>query len=964
MTPQPGRVWAYNWALFAINDFGFPNRPFNGAFFVSAPDNADQSKSFITKVDFNYSGFRPGAFNFSFNSFGVRNTGNLFTDRQSVQNENLTQAEYPIFLNDPIDIYDTAKIGEADLEGMGRCSLDGFEIQINLNRSMAIDLLIDLDGNDGIYTPNSSDVILSKNYNVSGQDTTVSLFWNGIDGLGNDLNKTLTEDISVRLLAGVGSFHFPVYDVEYLTNGLRVEQVRPKSGKQVSLYYDDSQIEFVSGTNEPQVQLSGCAPPCHRWTEYLSQNTPGYGNRNTIDTWWFSEIIDQKETYSIPPILSCKINGARSICNNDTLRLQVTTFNHPIDNNNLVIDSFSWNGPSIVAGNHSFVSYINASGIYNANVFWSDYFGSPCQTSCQISIDPIPISYSEIDTLINYGDTIIINGSYYSEAGQYQQVLNSRINCDSILDIYIDVIRPELQLSCEIVTPSVICDNELTYLDFQIHGFIDGYPKPQLNSYTWNRNDTFFSNMPNPAVSGTGNYNLTVEYLDYFGEQKQINCASEVILYPASVDTIRVELIQGESVSFGNKELTSEGSYPFINQNQAGCDSIVVIEVIIEKLTIPPNSILYDFNNCQANNYSKLTPSYISEDGCIPPIASYAFREQSEYNLNSCTHGINATNAVCISSFESCIPDFNSDKSMNINLDYIYSGDSPLNIEAISFFERAPLEYNWTNDRSGINNYPELFSLLITVDSDTVYYEDSIQTNRDWNYHYFSLDTISFLKITDSSNISIRLLPYCTAGISSAVSAWDLDDLRIIYNCSNNNSRSIEGTVTDINGNPIKDVELSLISKKTNDEVSRTLTDSLGVFRFTISSELSLDLIISDERDYLKNVSTNDILQIKRHILGLSSFDNVYQLLAADVNMDKEISAADILEVLKLILGINPSFSSETSWTFINSRDINSIDDFHNTARVIELDNQKSTYLNIRAIKLGDVSSLFNTVID
>ena len=56
-TERKGRIWSQNWALFAINDFDFPNRPFNGAFYVCAPDPSDAEAAFITKVDFNNSGF-------------------------------------------------------------------------------------------------------------------------------------------------------------------------------------------------------------------------------------------------------------------------------------------------------------------------------------------------------------------------------------------------------------------------------------------------------------------------------------------------------------------------------------------------------------------------------------------------------------------------------------------------------------------------------------------------------------------------------------------------------------------------------------------------------------------------------------------------------------------------------------------------------------------------------------------
>src|SRR5699024_11147121 len=49
---KKGRVWSYNWALFAINDFGFPERPFNGRFYICAIDSSDNEAAFISMIDF------------------------------------------------------------------------------------------------------------------------------------------------------------------------------------------------------------------------------------------------------------------------------------------------------------------------------------------------------------------------------------------------------------------------------------------------------------------------------------------------------------------------------------------------------------------------------------------------------------------------------------------------------------------------------------------------------------------------------------------------------------------------------------------------------------------------------------------------------------------------------------------------------------------------------------------------
>jgi hypothetical protein len=112
---KPGRVWSYNWAIFAVNDFGFPNRPFNGSFYVCAPDPDNPDAAFITKIDFDGAGFRPAAFNIAVNSFGAQNTGDVAVDRQSVELTNSTQAEYAIYLNDPVDNCETATVGEVEI---------------------------------------------------------------------------------------------------------------------------------------------------------------------------------------------------------------------------------------------------------------------------------------------------------------------------------------------------------------------------------------------------------------------------------------------------------------------------------------------------------------------------------------------------------------------------------------------------------------------------------------------------------------------------------------------------------------------------------------------------------------------------------------------------------------------------------------------------------------------------------
>lgn len=71
--------------------------------------------------------------------------------------------------------------------------------------------------------------------------------------------------------------------------------------------------------------------------------------------------------------------------------------------------------------------------------------------------------------------------------------------------------------------------------------------------------------------------------------------------------------------------------------------------------------------------------------------------------------------------------------------------------------------------------------------------------------------------------------------------------------------------------------------------------------------------------DYQCNsgVSTLDLVFIQRHILGLGLLDSPYKMIAADANNTNSISAADILEIRKIILGINDNFPNGDCWKYI-----------------------------------------------
>ena len=440
---KKGRVWSQNWALFAINDFDFPNRPFNGAFYVCAEDPSNPDAAFITKVDFNGSGFRPAAFNIAFNSFGVLNTGNIQMDRQSAQNINSTTPEYEIFLNDPVDLCESASGGQIEVIGIGRCGVTDFCIKYQTSQPGQIEVLLDFDGNDGEFTPGSADRLLTVTVDSNEVNKPMCLDWDGKNGLGIQLVQSGQTKIPVVISYAQGIYHFPIFDAELLTDGLTIQSVRP-SGPSPLLYYDDSRISAPSGSGEPQVQLTGCSQPCHKWTNYTDGATIGFGNLNTINSWWFSQQIVEAFVFDMPAYMTCQLDGISAICPGDTGVVVFTPQIQPMDADQPTVANIQWTGPSIIGSRFNDTLNVNGPGVYTIRVHWINSLGDTCDFECIYEIEEKENTSIVIDTLLLRGDTAVIYDEAYSEAGTYMRTIPSNEVCDTLLTINVRIIETVL----------------------------------------------------------------------------------------------------------------------------------------------------------------------------------------------------------------------------------------------------------------------------------------------------------------------------------------------------------------------------------------------------------------------------------------------------------------------------------------------------------------------------------------
>ncbi|MBK8243217.1 MAG: T9SS type A sorting domain-containing protein [Saprospiraceae bacterium] len=131
--------------------------------------------------------------------------------------------------------------------------------------------------------------------------------------------------------------------------------------------------------------------------------------------------------------------------------------------------------------------------------------------------------------------------------------------------------------------------------------------------------------------------------------------------------------------------------------------------------------------------------------------------------------------------------------------------------------------------------------------------------------------------------------------------------------CINGDGATISGIVTEENKTTRV---ISTIQLETKNQPIREVTKSNFRFNCLYTPSTYKVLPIRND-DPLNGISTRDILRIQNHVLGKKLISTPYRMIAADVNASNSITAADIVEMRKLILGIIPSFRKVNSWTFV-----------------------------------------------
>jgi len=232
----------------------------------------------------------------------------------------------------------------------------------------------------------------------------------------------------------------------------------------------------------------------------------------------------------------------------------------------------------------------------------------------------VPVFETNIEDTICEGETYNLAGSSITMAGSYSFPLISVLGCDSTVNLELEV----LSVGTNFVSPQ-ICEGEVyTYADqsFTTSGFYSfNTPGPtdcdSLISIELTVTPNYDINIPLSICEGQtiqeGTQTLSATGVYTFDYSSEAGCDSivtiDLTVNQVYNNTTTASICEGESYQLGSQLLTEEGSYGEVFTSVAGCDSSVFLNLVVDRIT---TSIL-DETICLGENYTFNSDTFDTE---------------------------------------------------------------------------------------------------------------------------------------------------------------------------------------------------------------------------------------------------------------------------------------------------------------------------------------------------------------
>jgi hypothetical protein len=123
------------------------------------------------------------------------------------------------------------------------------------------------------------------------------------------------------------------------------------------------------------------------------------------------------------------------------------------------------------------------------------------------------------------------------------------------------------------------------------------------------------------------------------------------------------------------------------------------------------------------------------------------------------------------------------------------------------------------------------------------------------------------------------------------------------------------GNVDNEDGIAIGEIEVTIM----NAPMAPGMTNSYGEYTIEgLNEGTGYTVAPFHDIGHKEGVSTLDLVLIQKHLLGRAKLSSPYKMIAADANKSGHLTALDLVEIRKLILGIQERFQHNTSWRFVD----------------------------------------------
>lgn len=205
-------------------------------------------------------------------------------------------------------------------------------------------------------------------------------------------------------------------------------------------------------------------------------------------------------------------------------------------------------------------------------------------------------------------------------------------------------------------------------------------------------------------------------------------------------------------------------------------------------------TLTYDFNECASFSndnspweYSEFTAT--PNASCSSISGGHIYRTTGKHSCTDDEHG-NAGDAACFQSSTGNQYTSNHTLAIRVDVELAAENSKDSRLDGISFKQLAPHNYKWSaagynNPATGPNNYPTKFGIRVLKDGSEIYRMSDLATTQSWYTSEFNFNHDSDFVVSagTTSTFTFELYSYAPVGNGAAVSAWDLDDLKIFSSC-------------------------------------------------------------------------------------------------------------------------------------------------------------------------------------